>query len=211
MKRRLYLSKIFAIILLLLFTSILCGASPIDKYQYKTILPDTPLYAESNEESTVLIKIPQNAKVTLLGENFIAGEKSWQKVLYTDLEGYLLTELLYPSIDNDNYTVRPMTVVSDSMGGEIPIYSSHTDINAPIKIVFDGEKVNLIEDGLDYGEYAKIEYEGEECFIFRKNITSGLSYNQRLAVIISSVFIGIAVVVAITIILLRKRIRRAEK
>ncbi len=167
-------------------------------------MPDTPLYAETSSESEILIKIPQNAVVEIVGEKILTGETEWQKVKYTAFTGYVRNDAVYRSVANDNYMVTPVTVVSEKMGEDIGLYDTHTSDAVAVKTVHDGEKVRLISNGIDYGDYALIEYEVDFYFIRSSDITDGLSYNQKLAVIIAGCFVGALILVGIITIAVRK-------
>ncbi|MCI5791589.1 MAG: hypothetical protein MR239_06880 [Clostridiales bacterium] len=204
MKKNTTIAITFAIITVITVFCTLCAAAPVNSYVYKTVLPDTPLYAETSSESEILIKIPQNAVVEIVGEKILTGETEWQKVKYTAFTGYVRNDAVYRSVANDNYMVTPVTVVSEKMGEDIGLYDTHTSDAVAVKTVHDGEKVRLISNGIDYGDYALIEYEGDFYFIRSSDITDGLSYNQKLAVIIAGCFVGALILVGIITIAVRK-------
>lgn len=204
MKKNTTIAITFAIITVIAVFCTLCAAAPVNSYVYKTVLPDTPLYAETSSESEILIKIPQNAVVEIVGEKILTGETEWQKVKYTAFTGYVRNDAVYRSVANDNYMVTPVTVVSEKMGEDIGLYDTHTSDAVAVKTVHDGEKVRLISNGIDYGDYALIEYEGDFYFIRSSDITDGLSYNQQLAVIIAGCFVGALILVGIITIAVRK-------
>jgi len=204
MKKNTTIAITFAIITVITVFCTLCAAAPVNSYVYKTVLPDTPLYAETSSESEILIKIPQNAVVEIVGEKLLTGETEWQKVKYTAFTGYVRNDAVYRSVANDNYMVTPVTVVSEKMGEDIGLYDTHTSDAVAVKTVHDGEKVRLISNGIDYGDYALIEYEGDFYFIRSSDITDGLSYNQKLAVIIAGCFVGALILVGIITIAVRK-------
>ncbi len=204
MKKNTTIAITFAIITVIAVFCTLCAAAPVNSYVYKTVLPDTPLYAETSFESEILIKIPQNAVVEIVGEKILTGETEWQKVKYTAFTGYVRNDAVYRSVANDNYMVTPVTVVSEKMGEDIGLYDTHTSDAVAVKTVHDGEKVRLISNGIDYGDYALIEYEGDFYFIRSSDITDGLSYNQKLAVIIAGCFVGALILVGIITIAVRK-------
>ncbi len=204
MKKNTTIAITFAIITVIAVFCTLCAAAPVNSYVYKTVLPDTPLYAETSSESEILIKIPQNAVVEIVGEKILTGETEWQKVKYTAFTGYVRNDAVYRSVANDNYMVTPVTVVSEKMGEDIGLYDTHTSDAVAVKTVHDGEKVRLISNGIDYGDYALIEYEGDFYFIRSSDITDGLSYNQKLAVIIAGCFVGALILVGIITIAVRK-------
>lgn len=186
---------------------LLGAATPVSSINYKTVLPDTPLYAEADVSSEILIKIPQNVVVNPIeGEVFVDG-KVWYKVDYTSFTGYIMEESLYPSFSNDDFIVKSVTVIGDGMGKDVEIFDTHVDGAVAVGSVHDGEKVGLICNGIDYGEFSYVEYGGEYYFIRTANITDGLSYNQRIAVIIACGFL-VAIVVGVVIVAVVRRRRK---
>ncbi len=205
MKKNTTIAITSAIITMIAVLCVLCAAAPVNSYVYKTVLPDTPLYAETSLESEILIKIPQNAVIEIVGEKIFTGETEWQKVTYTTFTGYVRNDAIYRSAANDNYTVKPVTAVSERMGEDIGLYDTHTADAVAVKTIHDGEKVRLISNGIDYGEFSLIEYDGDFYFIRSSDITDGLSYNQKLAVIIACCFVGALIFAGIVAIAIRKR------
>lgn len=200
------LIRLLSVVAVIGIICIFVASAPIDSDSsvYKTILPSTPIFKEADINSEVLESIPQNAPVEIIDEVFVNEEK-WVKVKYTAYEGYMLFSSLYLSAQNGDYSVRHMTVISRAMGSDVALYESHYGDAEAVATVHDGEKVKLILNGVDYGDFSYIEYDGEFYFIETAHITDGLGYNQRLAVIISCTFGGILVVVIIGVILIRKR------
>lgn len=206
MKESLRIFKTTTIIVIIVaFCVICCAATPIDDRVYKTILPDTPLYKETDCESEILIKIPQNAVVEHEGDIIYIDSVGWRKISYTSFVGYVHADALYPSVANDNYTATTVKAISKVMGEDIKLFDSHTQNSQAVKTVHDGEKLRLIENGIDYGEFSLVEYESEFYFVHTSDITDGLSYNQLLAVAISSGFVGLLIIAVIVIIVVRKK------
>ena len=205
MKKNYTIAITCTIIIVIAVFCTLCAAAPVNSYVYKTVLPDTPLYAETSSESEILIKIPQNAEVEIVGEKILTSETEWQNVKYTTFTGYVRSDAVYRSVANDNYNVKPMTVVSEKMGVDVGLYDTHTADAVAVKTVHDGEKVRLISNGVDYGEFSLIEYDGDFYFIRSSDITDGLSYNQKLAVIIACCFVGVLILAGIITLAVRKR------
>jgi len=206
MKRNRYI-KIFAITFVILTAFVSVAATPVNTYSYKVVLPDTPLYLNADMESEVIMQLPQNSVVEIIDKEVIVDGKIWSKVKYTIYEGYVVSDALYKSIANDNYNAKPITFISKEMGKDIELYETHGEGAPVVCTVHDGEKARLINTGIDYGEFAYVEYDGNYYFAHDYNITEGLGYNQLLAVIISCSFVGVLIIAAIVTVIVRKKKR----
>lgn len=192
---------IIAIIFAVFF--IFSAATPI--YYYRILL-DSPLYADPDFESEKILNgIKRNEPVEVIGEPISGGnEKEWVKIRYNEeYEGYIPYSYLYKSAGNEDYDLQVVKATGKSTSEEIYLYSYYDETSDVIAKLVDGEKLDLIIDGKTYGEFSKVVYEGKTCFVKTEKITTGLTYNQRLALIISAAlitglcFVGIAVVLFI--------------
>lgn len=198
-----------AIVMTALF---LCAAAPVKEYTYKVILPDTPLYAEADLNSEVLIKIPQNVAVELDPDkpSFEAKNVTWQPVKYTNLEGYVVKEAIYASLKKDNYDVLLAKAKSKKMGESVLLYGTHSENFPSMITVHDGERLCIIQDGVVYGDddnFYKVEFNNEYYFVLKDNVTTGLSYNQTIGVIIVVCFAVVIAAVILTVFLVRRKKR----
>lgn len=197
------------ILLTVVLASVLLGASsPLNEYVYKTVLPDTPLYEKTDFSSKVLISVPHNAEVEIVGEAFFVGDVEWQKVKYTLYTGYMPASAVYRSLKNDVYDVIIAKAASVKMGDKIALYLTHDKETAPAVYLFDGEQIRIIDNGIDYGDFYMAEYDGAYYFVLKDNVTTGLSYNQLLALIISCSFVGVIIIAAVIIFVYRRRRRK---
>ncbi len=198
----------FILLVAIVLASVLLGASsPLDEYVYKTVLPDTPLYENTDFSSETLISVPHNAEVEVIGEPFFVGDVEWQQVRYTVYTGYMPSGAIFKSIKNDVYDVIIAKASSTKMGDKIPFYYTHNINTEPAGYLYDGEQLRIIDDGIDYGEFYMTEYDGNYYFVLKDNVTTGLSYNQLLALIISCSFAG-AIIIAVVIVIVYRRRRR---
>ena len=197
------------ILLTAVLASVLLGASsPLNEYVYKTVLPDTPLYADSDFSSEELIAVPHNAEVEIIGEAFFVGDVEWQEVKYTLYTGFMPVTALYKSIKNDVYDVIIAKAASVKMGDKIALYLTHELKTTPAAYLFDGEQIRIIDNGIDYGDFYMAEYDGAYYFVLKENVTTGLSYNQLLALIISCCFVGVIIIAVVIVFVYRRRRRK---
>lgn len=195
---------IISLIIAILSLCLSAFTPPLDQSIIKTIHPNINLYQESSLESDVLIAIPQNASVTAVGTAFYQGELLWQEIEYIPYKGYVLYNNLYISLHDDVVSLKIVKATTLIMGKVINLYESH-DVNAEKIEVCDGTKLFMVNDGIDYGEFSKVKYLGNTYFVIKNNITTGLSYNQIIAVYIASSLCAIIVISVGTMIIYKKR------
>ena len=211
MNNRRHAIIILSIIMLVVFCFFSCGFS-LENNVAKLII-DTPLYANCNLDSEfVLEKICANEAIELSGDEFDAEDGLvWQKVIYNkNFTGYILSSYIYYTTDTSTSEIIIKKAYSRKMGEKITVYASHDENSEIIGSYEDGESVNtLIEQSVDYGEFTKILYNDEYAFVKTDNLTKGLSYNQKLAVIIASGVVGALIVIGIFSFLIYKKKRNS--
>jgi hypothetical protein len=196
MTRNNFLCKLIIILVILLVALTAISAVDISS-TYKVILPNTNLYEDADFNSDVLAVMPQNAIVTLDGDAFYEGEYYWQKVSYNSIIGYMLYGDLFESCDMENYTIEHGKARSLKIGEDINLYISNDTTSTIAYVLHDGEKLNIISNDIDYGNFELVEYEGENYFASKANVTTALSLNEEIALIIGLSALGIILVVVI--------------
>lgn len=203
-------SIIICLIIAILSLCLSASTPPLDQSVIRTIHPKTNLYTTASLQNNVVIILPQNAFVTLIGEPFYQSELLWQEINYEQYNGFVLYNNLYVSLRNDTYSMRIVKATSKAMGQEIALYVTH-DITSEHITVCDGTKLNLIVTDIDYGNFSKVEYLGNTYYVISTEITSGLSYNQTIAVIISSALCGaVLIAVFLTVIIKKSKLSKIK-
>ena len=201
-KKRTVLSMTIVLIITVVF--LLCAAGQSEEKEYKAVLR-FPLYKQADFDSDVLIDVSQNAKVEKVGEPFFVEDVSWQKVEYLSFTGYTLSINLYISDKNDNYRFTAVKAKSRYMGEAIGLYAAHTNSVPPEVYVNDGERLKLVNDSVDYSGFSRVEYNGQDYFVYSDCITAGLSYNESLALIIVGSVVGAVAIGLLILLVIRKR------
>lgn len=212
-KRRIILGLILCICVVF---CIFCGAT---KANVAKILIETPLFAEMDlSGEKVLDTVKQNETVEVVGEPLLdTNGTSWQKIRYNNhYEGYILSSYLYYTSKTDDYSVQVAKATGKSMTEEIKIYRHYDEESDVAGTVVDGEKINVvIGDKTDYGDFTKIVYKNEYCFIKTENVTTSLTYNQRIALYISLalivLLIAVGTVIAVVITKRKREFLKKEK
>ncbi len=204
---------VISTILLVVFCIFASAAAKPDTI--KTLIK-TPLYAEpSYSAKTVVPEIKQNEKVEQLEQPILdAKGVQWVKIRYNShYEGYVPYSYLYFTVDNDGYEeIYVAKATGQKSSDEIKLYKYYDEKSETDKILHDGQKVNVVvEEDASYGDFIKIIYEGEYYFVKKDNVTTGLTYNQKLALIIAGGLIGGGLAVAFIVILLVKKKRASNK
>ena len=193
--------------MLILAVCILAGASApaMPEKSAWILLPETAIYSQASFDSDVLYSCNQNESVTLVGSAETDGSGVvWQKVVYNNsVEGYLPYDLIYFTSGSTTEEVRMVKITPEKMGVTVPLYKVLTE--EPTLYLSDGTDVTLLETSADYGEYSLVEYEGQNYFVKTVNITDTLTYNQKVAVIIASVVIGLIVCIVFILVIYKKK------
>lgn len=184
-----------------------CAFAPAGRTKYRAILNDTPIYAEKSLSSEIIFEVPGDAEVTFEGEKEFEGGTWWIKARFGDVEGFMIFGDLYPSRRNRRETVKARAS-TDAMGKSVPLYPAPSADAEPTGRANDGETLLVTDDGVDYGGFSLAEYKGETYFVKDKNISYGLSFNQRLALIIFGVFSGAVISATIIVVVVRRRKKR---
>ena len=195
---------IIAAIAVLMF-SLLAGASAPTGSAW-ILLPDTPIQEQASFDSRVLHTCGQNESVTPTGDPFSVDDVVWQKVVYNDsIEGYVPYNLLYFTSGNVTEVVRMVKITPDKMSETVPLYKVLGE--EPTLQLSDGDHVNLLETSADYGEYSLVEYEGQNYFVKTVNVTDTLTHNQKIAILIASIVVGLLICLVSVILINRKRLQ----
>ena len=185
---------------------IFSAASPV--YATKILL-NTPLYQEASFDSeTVLKEIRTNETVEKIGD-VVRDEtgKEWIKVRYNErYEGYVPYGYLYQSAGTEDYDMQVVKVTGSSTSEKIPLYSYYDTNSEIVGELVDGEKLNLVLDDNSYGEFSRVIFDGKYCFVKTSNITTGLTYNQKLALIISvALFVLLLAAGVVAVVIIQKK------
>ena len=193
------------------FAILASAAKPADSYK---IILDTPLYAEADfSAETVLESIPKNEPVEIIGEAIKDGEnREWIKIKYNGYyEGYVPYGYLYKSSVYDQYDMQVAKATGNASSSKINVYRFFDENSEIVTTLSDGDRINVVLDNGEYGKFSKIVYGDSYLFVKTENVTTGLTYNQRLAVIISGALIlGLLIVGVVAVVIVHRR-RRALK
>ena len=199
-------------VIAVVFCCIAVAAKPV--YVDKVLI-STPLYTQPDFNSgTLFDEIKQGETVEILSEDEIVVDgKNWIKISYLGQEGYILSSYTYKSAGADDYDLQVVKATGKTSTEVINVYEYYSEDSKIVGTLVDGEKVNLVL-GDKYGEndnFCKIIYDGEYRFVKAENITDGLTYNQRLAVIITvSLVSGLLVLGVVIVVLIQKKKRKAQ-
>lgn len=209
-KQRFGIVILLVVITAVVFCALFMGAAPASKSK---ILIETPLYKEPDFDSEKhLEKLPQNESVEILEEEvFDANGRGWLYVSYTAYKGYVPSGYVYYTTGNDDYNVIVAKATTSKMSEKINVYSYFDEKSEVVGTLVDGEKINLIDDGEDYGEFRKVVFGGGYYFIRSINVTTGMTLNQKVALIIIAVLVAFLIIGAVLGYTLYKRKKKNAK
>jgi len=125
--------------------------------------------------------------VILVEDDIAIDNVVWAKVQYGSYVGYVVQADLYEEKNPLSFSISTIKATSRIMGEEIKLYSANSTSSAVIAKVKDGTKLNLVTSEIDYGDFYEISYNNQRVFIEKKYATTGLTYNQKTALIIGAV------------------------
>ena len=202
------------VILMIVVACVLCVLFGAANFASKTkILVETPLYASPNFNGEIsLEKLLQNESVEIIGEEIRdAAGNGWYRIRYNSYAGYVPSGYVFFTPGNDDYNVIVSKVTATQMSEEICIYAYYDESSEVVGKLSDGEKVDIVLDQYDYGAFSKIVYNNGYYFIKTKNVTTGLTYNQKIALIIVAILIVILIVGCVMAVMLYKKKKRSVK
>lgn len=180
------MKKTAFVFIIIIIITMCCGAAST-----KAIHPDTPIFEDSDFDSSIVFYIPQNASVIIIEDEFTIDNTSWQKVQYGSYIGYVDASMLYQTENQTNLSVEQIKATSDKMGEKIKIYEANSAESDVITKVNDGTKLKKVINDIDYGNFYEISYNDKRAFIKKDNTTTGLTYNQKIALIIGASTISV--------------------
>jgi len=197
--------SIIAIISIMAIYFCLVAATTANDDNYKAAWPNTHFYETASLESDVIAIIPQNAPVVKIDDAFLVDDDNWQKIEYNSQVGYVLASDIFCSKELKELTFNHARAKSTHLGDKINMYLSNSTDSEIVLTINDGEKMDILIEDVDYGEFYKVDYKGNKYFVDKDNVTTSLSSNQALALIIIGVTVLLSVIVAIAYFSLRKK------
>ncbi|MFW5780925.1 MAG: SH3 domain-containing protein [Bacillota bacterium] len=172
-----------AIILFIITISILLTGS----VSVRCLHPQTPIFDEPDFSSTIIFYIPQNAEIKVIEKDLVIDNTQWTKIRYGSYIGYVDSSGLYEENNRLSYTISQIKATSKTMGEDIRLYSANSTQSQVVASVKDGAKLNLVNSNIDYGDFYEINYDNQRVFIEKEYATTGLTYNQKTALIVGAV------------------------
>lgn len=142
---------------------------------------DCPVYEEKNSAGEIIYTLPKNQKVTVKATETV-DSVTWYKIETTAGDGYVEASRLYNYRPPVVYTYRAARASAQKAGDSIYLYSEPG--GEAVETVYDGASITVIEE---QGEYSVILYQNKKYYIKSENVSAGLTYYQRTALIIGCV------------------------
>lgn len=193
-----------AILISMLAVLFLCFAFTPPAVSTRVIHDNTPIYASPDYSSAQIFKLPQNAEVERIGGTESRESIVWQKVRYGIYEGYADNSCLYEYLGEMSYTLKTVKAKGTKMGGEINLYSVNSKAAPAALTVRDGAKLQAILTEVDYGAFYQVRYRDGIYFVEKASTTTGLTYNETTALIVSGAALVLAVVIFFIIRFIKK-------
>lgn len=151
-----------------------------------------PVYADETL-SDVVLELKQNQEVTVLESKEIDG-KTYFKVTVNDITGYVNGNYVYTTGGAKEYVVKSMQIKADKVGNDVKVYATPSRDGKVIKEVSDGLAVDVIDTGSDF---YLVVFDDSTGYVYKDNVTSGLSLNQTVALIVGVVTVATIIVILV--------------
>lgn len=174
------------------------------------------IYAFPYYSASVLINVPKGDEIQLIdnvGYNSGAHIWKWYKVSYKSSDGTIITgyadasDIYYSGYSTPPKNKKYLKINSEKFGVPVAMYSEPSDTSTAIfDNLTDGTRIMLAQDTFDTtSEYTRVTYDNATGYIKTVYLQQeGLTKNQELAIIISSVCLGILAIILLLIILMKK-------
>ncbi|MCR4660636.1 MAG: hypothetical protein K5765_01385 [Clostridia bacterium] len=160
----------------------------------------------ATEEGYETIDTVENSDSPYYGNKYV-----FEKVKYYNYEGFILRSLIYYSANTTTNKISIQRALSHKLGEKIPVYQYYEANSNIIGYLVDGERVNVYtNNSAQYGNMSKIIFGDDIGYVQTNNLTTGLSLNQRVALIISGSTLGVIIVIIVILVIYRKK-KRKEK
>lgn len=144
---------------------------------YRAYRNDTVIYAAANENSAKVGTVGVGDDVVVLGE-----EAGFYRAEFAQIIGYIKKTDLYVYRVQTVYELKKAKVTVLKSGDKVNLYESPSAESNIVATVNDGKVLELLYREND--DFYRITHDGKIVYIAAENVTAGLSYYQRLALII---------------------------
>lgn len=184
-----FLSLMFAFIIITIMPSGIAFASEEKAYSLHN---GVPVYADETL-ADVALELKQNQEVVVLETKEIDG-KTYFKVTVNDITGYVNGNYIYTTGGAKEYVVKSMQIKADKVGNDVKVYATPSRDGKVIKEVSDGLSVDVIDTDTDF---YLVVFDDSTGYVYKDNVTSGLSLNQTIALIVGVVTVATIIVILV--------------
>ncbi|MBO7156034.1 MAG: hypothetical protein J6V83_01375 [Clostridia bacterium] len=196
MKKYLVVVIIITMLLSLNVVSMTAQAEGLTSY----VLHDSVKVYSDLSLTAVVATLDAHTEIEVLDAQKVEDEH-YYKIAYGDILGYVKSIYVYFSGGETTYDIFVAKAYGKGIGDSIKVYLSDDVKSVVIDEIIDGTTINVAECESD--EFYIVIYEDGIGYVTQDSITTGLSYNQRVALAI-----GIICVVTVILILVITYYRR---
>lgn len=196
--------KRISIAILTLIVLSLVVTSPVTAYALETktrALVPCSLY--SDEALTVAIQeVPRNEEVVVLE---VGAEIS--KVSVNGVEGYIRNINLYETDTDFSKNTESKRIGTGNFSNTVNVYKYPYEDSSVIATLKDNDSVEVVKNGMDYGEFFEIKYQGGRAFILKSDVAEGLTYTTTVTIVLSVVG-GVLLVVLLLLVIFGWKLKK---
>ena len=197
--KKIGLFGIIVLIVMIISTATATVTAFATGFEYRVLHNGVNLYADETL-SSVSKELKQNDCVEVLEERNIGGN-DFYKVKIDDVIGYVDAKYVYATTSKANYQLYTAKAYGNKIGDSINVYATPTAQSEIIRSYIDGTVLTVSKSEVD--GYHVVVMEDGVGYVKSENITTSISYNERIALAIALICL-----VAIILILLITYYRR---
>lgn len=192
LKRATATIAVFSLIFVFMIALMPSGMALASEEKAYSLHNGVPVFADETL-TDVVSELTQNQEVTVFESKDIDG-KTYFKVSVNGITGYVNSDYLYATGSAKEYAVKSMQIKADKVGNDVKVYAAPSLDGKVIKEVSDGLEVDVIDTGSDF---YLVVFDGESGYVYKDNVTSGLSLNQTIALIVGVVTVATIIVILV--------------
>ncbi len=162
---------------------------PCSLYSDET-LSEAVLEIQRNEEITVIESGDEVAKVSVNG-----------------VEGYVRTVNLYETDTDFSKNTDIKHVGTGNFSNTVNVYKYPYKESTVVATLRDNDEVEVVQNGMNYGEFFEIKYNGGRAFILKSDVTDGLTYTTTVTIVLSVVG-GVLLIVLLLLVIFGLKLKK---
>lgn len=193
---------ITAILLIIVLSSVAIASTAAYAAELKTrALVPCSLYSDETLSESVR-DIQRNEEITVLED----GEEIC-KVSVNGVEGYVRKINLYETDTDFSKHTETKRIGTGNFSNTVNVYKYPYEDSTVVATLKDNDTVEVVQNGMSYGEFLEIKYQGGRAFILESDVADGLTYTMTVTIVLSVVG-GVLLIVLLLLIVFGLKLKK---